>query len=89
MIQISKNHPQDLAKEVANAIIDLQGCKQDEIDEIIGKFREDLSQRINDEQLRYHLTVLQKKKIQTPEDIEKMIKSSNDFSREIKKKCNI
>jgi hypothetical protein len=49
-----------LEKEVANAIIDLQGCKQNEIDEIIAKFRADLDNRINQEQLKYHLTVLDK-----------------------------
>jgi len=55
----------------------------------LNKFREDLSNRINDEQLKYHLTILQKIKIPTPADIEEKIRKSIEFSREIKKKCNI
>ena len=74
---------------MANAVIDLQGCKQDEIDSILNKFRFDLSNRINDDQLRYHLTALEKIRVPTPPDIEDKIKKSIEFSKEIKKKCNI
>jgi hypothetical protein len=42
IIQVANKNPTDFAKEVANAVIDLQGCKQDEIDEILNKFRADL-----------------------------------------------
>jgi len=31
IIDFSKKHPKELASQVANALIDLQGCKQDEI----------------------------------------------------------
>ena len=36
MIALAKQHPEQLAQEVSNAIIDMQGCKQSEIDEIVG-----------------------------------------------------
>lgn len=88
-MQVAKDHPNDFAKEVANAVIDLQGCKQEEIDEIVNKFRYDLDNRINEEQLKYHLTALERIKVPTPPDIEERIKRSLEFSKEIKKKCNI
>lgn len=89
LLQLAETHPQDLAKEVANAIIDLQGCKKDEADQILNKFREDLANRINEEQLKYHLTILHKIKIPTPADIEEKIRKSIEFSKDIKRKCNI
>lgn len=89
MIELARTHPDHLAQEVANAIIDLKGCKESEIDEIVNAFRRDLDERLNEEQLKYHLAVLQKVKVTVPEDIEQRIKQSQEFSREIKRKCNI
>lgn len=39
--------------------------------------------------MRYHLTALEKIRVATPPDIEHEIKRSIEFSKEIKKKCNI
>jgi hypothetical protein len=55
----------------------------------LNKFRADLQKRINEDQLRYHLTALEKIRVATPPDIEHEIKRSIEFSKEIKKKCNI
>lgn len=81
MQEIAKNYPIELAKEVANAIIDLQGCKAEEINEILQNFRNDLKNRINEDRLKYHLAILAKIKIATPPDIEQKIADSLEFSR--------
>ena len=70
MQEIAKKHPIELAKEVANAIIDLRGCKADEVNEILQNFRSDLSNRIGEERLHYHLAILAKIKAPVPADIE-------------------
>jgi hypothetical protein len=78
-----------LSKTVADAIIDLRGCKEDEKQEILNQFRMDLKNRLNDEKLRYYQTLLKKIQISIPPDIEDKIRKSIEFSKEIKKKCNI
>lgn len=86
MQEIARNHPIELAKEVANAIIDLQGCKEDEVNEILQNFRNDLKNRITEERLKYHLAILAKIKIATPPDIEQKIAESLEFSRQLRKR---
>lgn len=85
--EIAKNHPIELAKEVANAIIDLRGCKADEVNEILQNFRSDLRNRIGEERLHYHLAILAKIKEPVPADIEQKIAESVDFSKQLKRKC--
>ena len=70
-------------------MIDLNGCKQSEIEEIIKKFRDELDERITEERLGYHRAILQKVKIETPRDIEDRIRESQEYSREIKRKFNL
>jgi hypothetical protein len=87
--QAARQNPDEFNKEVQNAIIDLQGCKKDEINQILDRFRKDLDNRINEEQLKFHLTALKKIRVQTPPDIEEKIRKSLEFSKEIRKKCNL
>ena len=70
-------------------MIDLNGCKQSEIEEITKKFRDELDERITEERLGYHRAILQKVKIETPTDIEERIRESQEYSREIKRKFNL
>ena len=70
-------------------MIDLNGCKQSEIEEITKKFRDELDERITVERLGYHRAILQKVKIETPRDIEERIRESQEYSREIKRKFNL
>lgn len=86
MQEIAKKYPVELAKEVANAIIDLQGCKADEVTEILQHFRNDLKSRTTEDRLKYHLAILAKIKIATPPDIEKQIADSLEFSKLLKRK---
>lgn len=89
IVDISRTSPADLSKVVSDAVIDLQGCKEDEVEQILNTFRADLKKRINDDQLKYHLTILEKIRIPTPPDIEDEIKKSIEFSKEIKRKVYI
>lgn len=70
LIQAAKQNPEEFAKEVQNAVIDLQGCKKDEINHILDHFRADIKNRITEEQLKYHLTALKKIRVETPTDIQ-------------------
>ena len=44
---------------------------------------------MTEEQLKYHMTALEKIRVPIPSDIEEKIKKSIEFSKEIRKKCNI
>jgi len=48
-----------------------------------------LSNRLTEDQLKYHAAILHKIRVNIPKDIEDEIKRSQDFSKEIKKKCNL
>ena len=87
MQEIASSHPIELAKEVANAIIDLRGCKVEEVNEILQNFRSDLQNRIGEDRLQYHLAILAKIKEPMPADIEQKIADSVEFSRLLKRKC--
>lgn len=43
---------------------------------------------MNEDQLKYHMTILARVKIELPEDINQAIKDSQEFSKEIKKKVS-
>ena len=72
---------------MANAIIDLRGCKAEEVNEILQNFRNDLQNRIGEDRLQYHLAILAKIKEPMPADIEQKIADSVEFSRLLKRKC--
>jgi len=86
---VAKTHPDDLATEVQNAIIDLKGCQQDEINSHLERLREDLAARLTEDQLKYHVAILQKIRVPIPNDVQDEIRRSQEFSKEIKKKCNL
>ena len=52
------------------AIIDLKGCKQDEIDEVVSELRQALSERIKPEELKVFQRKFDKMQIKFPEDVE-------------------
>jgi hypothetical protein len=77
-----------LSKIVKEAVIDLKGCKQDEIDEVVSELRQALKQRIKPEELKVFQRKFEKMQIKMPEDIEQMLLDAEDFSRLVKKQIN-
>lgn len=59
-----------LSKIVREAVQDLKGCKQDEIDEVINELRRALSHRIKPEELKVYQRKFEKMQIKLPDDIE-------------------
>lgn len=59
-----------LGKMVREAVMDLKGCKQDEIDEVVAELRQALSERIKPEELKVFQRKFDKMQISFPEDIE-------------------
>ena len=59
-----------LGKIVSDAVMDLKGCKQDEIDEIHNELRHALRQRIKPEELQVFQRKFDKMQIKFPEDVE-------------------
>ena len=77
-----------LSKVVREAVMDLRGCKQDEIDAAIDELRLALKSGLTPEELKVHERKLEKMRVKMPDDIEKMLADAEDFSKVIKKKMN-
>jgi hypothetical protein len=77
----------ELSSLVADAVIDLRGCKMQEAEEANANIRNALRNRVSVEDLQYYLLVLKKLRVETPEDVEIEITRSREFSKLIKKKC--
>ena len=80
-------NPKELESIVADAIIDLRGCKTHEAEEAIASMRQAVKNRITLEDLAYYQQVLKKLRVDVPDDIEREIARSREFSKLIKKKC--
>ena len=77
-----------LGKIVQEAVMDLKGCKQDEVDEAIAELRRALAHRIKPEDLSIFKRKFDKMKISFPEDITQMILDAEEFSRQVRKSTN-
>lgn len=77
-----------LGKIVSEAVMDLKGCKQDEIDEVVNEMRLALSQRIKPEELKVFQRKFDKMQIKFPDDVEQMILDAEEFSKQVRKQIN-
>ena len=78
----------ELESIVADAVIDLRGCKTKEAEEAINNIRNAVKNRISLDDLNYYQLVLKKLRVNLPEDVENEINRSREFSKQIKKKCS-
>lgn len=78
-----------LSKVVQEAVVDLRGCKQDEIDAAIDELRLALkSGGLKPEELEVHERKLEKMRVKMPDDIEGLLAEAEEFSKGVKKKLN-
>lgn len=77
-----------LGKIVREAVQDLKGCKQDEIDEVVAELRLALKNRIKPEELQLFERKFNKMQIKFPEDVDQMLLDADEFSRQVRKKIN-
>lgn len=84
---LSLASPKELAGLVADAVIDLRGCKTQEADEALASLRAALQARLTLEELSYHSQVLRKLRVELPEDVEQELQRSREFSKMLKKRC--
>ena len=77
-----------LGKVVREAVVDLRGCKQDEIDAAVDELRLALKGGLKPEELKVHERKLEKMRVKMPADLERLLADAEDFSKVIKKKMN-
>ena len=70
-----------LARIVRDAIVDLRGCKQEEIDNMLNELRQALKTRVKPDDMRVFQRKLDKMRITLPEDIVAKISQAEEFSR--------
>ena len=63
-------NPKEMESIVADAIIDLRGCKSQEAEEALQGLRNAVKARIGMEELNYHQQVLKKLRVEVPQDVE-------------------
>lgn len=77
-----------LGKIVREAVQDLKGCKQDEVDEVVTELRLALSKRIKPEELALFERKFKKMQVKFPADIDEMLLDAEEFSKQVRKKIN-
>ena len=77
-----------LGRIVREAVIDLKGCKQDEINAVINELRQALSERIKPEDLKVFQRRFEKMQIDFPDDIQQMLEDADEFSKQVRKQIN-
>ena len=86
--ELVKQDPTFLGKVVQEAIMDLRGCKQDEVDASVNELRTALKGGLKPEELKLYEKKLQKMRVKLPEDIVKLLADAEEFSKTVRKKLN-
>jgi len=77
-----------LSKIVREAVQDLQGSKQDEIDEVVSELRQALTHRLKPEELKMFQRKFEKMQVKIPDDVEQMLLDAEEFSKQVRKQIN-